>query len=87
MSNGNDDRFRSRKFLLACASLAIATLVLVVGEYGIYQLVKAKLIDATNYRLLAVAGLYWWLFCDLGVLGGYGIPNVIEKWSPRGGGG
>jgi len=81
-----DNRYRSRKFILACVYIAVATITMLAGEYALHTLVAEKILDPENYRLSAIAVLYWWLFCDLGVLGGYGVPNVIEKWSPKGGG-
>jgi hypothetical protein len=86
MTNGNDDKFRSRKWILACRSLVTATVVMVLVEVLAAILAWRGVLPAAEYRQSAVAVLYWWLFCDLGVLGGYGIPNVIEKWSPKGGG-
>ena len=73
---------RSRKWVLACVSLAVATLGATVMEGAAFALAFRKILDGENWRLVAVSILYWWLFLDLGILAGYGIPNVIEKWAP-----
>ena len=77
---------RSRKWVLACVSLGLATTGATAMEGAAFLLAFREVIPGDQWRLVAVAVLYWWLFLDLGILAGYGIPNVIEKWAPRGGG-
>ncbi len=77
---------RSRKWLLACVSLALATAGATAMEFIAFLLALEGILAGPEWRLVAVAVLYWWLFLDLGILAGYGIPNVMEKWAPKGGG-
>ena len=77
---------RSRKWVLACVSLALATAGATAMEFMAFLLARKGLLAGPEWRQVVVAVLYWWLFLDLGILAGYGIPNVIEKWAPRGGG-
>ena len=77
---------RSRKWVLACVSLALATTAAAAMEFVALVLALEGVLPGPEWRLVAVAILYWWMFLDLGILGGYGIPNVVEKWAPKGGG-
>ena len=74
---------RSRKWVLACVSLAIATIGAVAMEGMAFTLAIRTVLDGEQWRLVAVSITYWWMFVDLGILGGYGIPNVVEKWAPK----
>ena len=77
---------RSRKWVLACISLALVTIGASAMELVAFLLAVEEILAGPEWRLVAVAILYWWMFVDLGILAGYGIPNVVEKWAPRGGG-
>lgn len=81
-----NNKKRSRKWVLACVSLAVATTGTAVMEWVALTLAFREILDGEQWRQVAVAILYWWLFVDATVLSGYGIANVIEKWSPKGGG-
>jgi len=74
---------RSRKWVLACVSLTLATIGASIMEVAAFLLAVERILPGEQWRLVAIAILYWWLFLDLGILAGYGIPNVIEKWAPR----
>ena len=78
-------KYRSRKWILACVSLAVATLFAGAMEFAALLLALEEILPGEQWRLVAVAILYWWLFVDSVVLSGYGIVNVIEKWAPKGG--
>ena len=54
-------------------------------EFAALLLALEEILPGEQWRLVAVAILYWWLFVDSVVLSGYGIVNVIEKWAPKGG--
>jgi hypothetical protein len=78
-----NNKKRSRKWVLACVSLALATIGASLMETAAFTLAFREILGGEQWRLVAVAILYWWLFLDLGILAGYGIPNVIEKWAPK----
>lgn len=78
-----DDRFRSRKWILAIVSLALATMAATVMEIAVFTLIYRGLISEEVWHKGALSFLYWWLFVDATVLSGYGIANVIEKWAPK----
>ncbi|MHC4371002.1 MAG: hypothetical protein ACYSW8_25615 [Planctomycetota bacterium] len=78
-----NNKKRSRKWVLACVSLAIATGGAVTMEFMAFTLALREILDGEQWRLVAVSIAYWWMFVDLGILGGYGIPNVVEKWAPK----
>jgi len=78
-----DDRYRSRKWRLAIASLALGTIGATIMETMVLALALKGLVTEEIWMKAAVSFLYWWLFIDLTVLSGYGIANVIEKWSPK----
>ena len=59
---------RSRKWVLAIASLTIVT---VFAAFGLYELAK----DAGDFAL--IVGV--WVGSDTTILGLYGAANVIEK--------
>lgn len=82
MTNGEDDRYRSRKWRLAIASLALGTIGATILEIGIFLLLWKNLIPDEIWLKATTSVLYWWLFVDLTVLAGYGFANVVEKWSP-----
>jgi hypothetical protein len=52
-------------------------------EFMAFTLALREILDGEQWRLVAVSIAYWWMFVDLGILGGYGIPNVVEKWAPK----
>lgn len=81
-----NDKKRSRKWVLACVSLVLATIAAIAMELAAVVLALKGILPGPEWRLVAVAILYWWMFLDLGILGGYGIPNVVEKWAPKGDG-
>lgn len=85
MSNGEDDRYRSRKWRLAIASLTLGTLATTIMEVAAFALIWRGLITEEIWFKGALAFMYWWLFVDATVLSGYGIANVIEKWAPKSG--
>ena len=85
-TTGLNGKKRSRKWVLACVSLGLATTGATAMEGAAFLLALEKVLAGPEWRLVAVAILYWWMFLDLGILAGYGIPNVIEKWAPKGGG-
>ena len=80
--NGDKKR-RSRKWLLAVASLALATIGAIVLHAAIFVLAWKALIEGETLRAMVLGVLYWWMFVDAAVLSGYGIANVIEKWAPK----
>lgn len=78
-----DLRNSSRKWRLAVASLALATMAAVTLS-GVISVFLWKGFLTEEIWIKAMMGvLYWWLFADGMVLGGYGFVNVIEKWAPR----
>ena len=81
-ANGDRQR-RSRKWLLAIASLTLATVAATILELAIFALAWKGLIEGEILRAMVLGVLYWWMFVDAAVLSGYGIANVIEKWAPR----
>lgn len=76
-------KFRSRKFSLAVASFIVATVGAQLFSLTTTGLLEAKLIDGEVWYKAQSMIFYFWLFCDGVILAGYGIPNVIEKWSPK----
>ena len=87
MTEVNGDRQRrSRKWLLAIASLTLATIGATILQVTIFILAWKTLIEGETLRTMVLGVLYWWMFVDAAVLSGYGIANVIEKWAPKGGG-
>ncbi len=78
-----NNKKRSRKWVLACVSLALATIGALLMEAAAFTLAFREILGGEQWRLVAVAILYWWMFLDLGILAGYGIPNVVEKWAPK----
>ena len=81
-ANGDRQR-RSRKWLLAIASLTLATIAATVLEVAIFALARKGLLVGEPLKTMVMGVLYWWLFVDVTVMSGYGIANVIEKWAPR----
>jgi hypothetical protein len=81
-------KFRSRKFSLAVASFVIATLgaALVSATATVLLISKRGGLTPDIWLQTQSLVLYFWLFTDAAILAGYGIPNVVEKWSPKGGG-
>ena len=80
--NGDTER-RSRKWLLAIASLTIATVGATTLQVVIFYLAWKGLTEGETLRAMVLGVLYWWMFVDAAVLSGYGIANVIEKWAPK----
>jgi hypothetical protein len=78
-----NNKKRSRKWVLACVSLALATAGAALMEAAAFTLAFREILTGEQWRLVAVSIMYWWMFVDLGILGGYGIPNVVEKWAPK----
>jgi len=76
---------RSRKWLLAIAAFVAAMLGWAAAEYSAFWLLVEGLISAEIYADMVKFTRYWWGFTTIGILGGYGIPNVAEKWRPKGG--
>ena len=79
------ERSSSRKWRLAVASLALATLagIFIVAAIGVF-LWKGFMTEEVWLKG-CMGVLYWWLFADGMVLSGYGVVNVIEKWAPKSG--
>jgi hypothetical protein len=80
--NGDKKR-RSRKWLLAVASLTLATVGATILQMTIFALTWQGFIEGETLRAMVLGVLYWWMFVDAAVLSGYGIANVIEKWAPK----
>ena len=80
--NGDKER-RSRKWLLAIASLTLATLASAVLQVVVFALAWKGLLTGEPLRAMVMGVLYWWLFVDMAVLSGYGVANVVEKWAPK----
>lgn len=82
MTNGHDDKFRSRKWMLAVYSEITNTIGAAVLQGMAFLLVWKGKVPADVYADMAIAIGYVWMFGTGIVLGGYGFANVMEKWKP-----
>jgi hypothetical protein len=68
MSNGTDNKYRSRKWIIAVASFVVVTLF---AGFGILVLAK----DAGDVALIIGA----WAASDMTILGIYNVTNVMQN--------
>jgi len=81
MSNGDDDKYRSRKWILAVWTEIANTAGTILMEGIALLLIWKTKLPPDVYATFAISIGYVWLFATFGVLGGYGFANVMEKWS------
>ena len=81
MSNGDDDKYRSRKWMLAVFTEIVATIGGMLMQLAGFFLVVETILPPAIYTTFAIGIGYVWLFTTSVVLSGYGIANVMEKWS------
>jgi len=78
-----DRRFSSRKWKLAVVSLSLSTLAAITITIALGVFLWYGFLTEEVWLKANMGVLYWWLFADGMVLGGYGFLNVIEKWAPK----
>lgn len=76
-------RFSSRKWRLAVASLLLATSAAIAITVAVGVFLWKGFMTEEVWLKGCMGVLYWWLFADGMVLGGYGFLNVLEKWAPK----
>ena len=64
----DDNRYRSRKFIIAALTMAASTLVMFASVWGVYPDV-----------VMVMPVLTWWAGVAGGVITLYGATNIIDK--------